>query len=72
MAMPKLPIEGGCRCGRVRYRLTEQPWLEAACHCRGCRRMTASAFSTTLVVPEGRYWFARGWKPRQPRSCHGP
>ena len=53
MAMPKLPIEGGCRCGRVRFRLTEQPWLEAACHCRGCQRMTASAFSTTLVVPEG-------------------
>jgi hypothetical protein len=53
MAMPKLPIEGGCRCGRVRFRLSEQPWLEAACHCRGCQRMTASAFSTTLVVPEG-------------------
>ena len=52
MAMPKLPIEGGCRCGRVRFRLSEQPWLEAACHCRGCQRMTASAFSTTLVVPE--------------------
>jgi hypothetical protein len=47
MAMPKLPIEGGCRCGRVRFRLAEQPWLEAACHCRGCQRMTASAFSTT-------------------------
>ena len=35
------------------FRLTEQPWLEAACHCRGCQRMTASAFSTTLVMPEG-------------------
>ena len=53
MAMPKLPIEGGCRCGRVRFRLTERPWLEAACHCRGCQRMTASAFSTTLVMPDG-------------------
>ena len=52
MAMPKLPIEGGCRCGRVRFRLTERPWLEAACHCRGCQRMTASAFSTTLVMPD--------------------
>ena len=35
MAMPKLPIEGGCRCGRVRFRLGERPWLEAVCHCRG-------------------------------------
>lgn len=49
--MPDLPIEGGCRCGRVRFRLSEAPWMETACHCRGCQRMTASAFSTTLVMP---------------------
>ena len=49
--MPDLPIEGGCRCGRVRFRLTEAPWMEAACHCRGCQRMTGSAFSTTLIMP---------------------
>lgn len=51
MPFPDLPIEGGCRCGRVRFRLTEAPWAETACHCRGCQRMTASAFSTTLVMP---------------------
>jgi len=49
--VPDLPIEGGCRCGRVRFRLTEAPWMEAACHCRGCQRMTGSAFSTTLIMP---------------------
>jgi len=49
--MPDLPIEGGCRCGRVRFRLTQAPWMEAACHCRGCQRMTGSAFSTTLIMP---------------------
>ena len=51
MAMPEFPVEGGCRCGRVRFRLTHAPWMETACHCRGCQRMTASAFSTTLVMP---------------------
>lgn len=50
--IPDLPIEGGCRCDRVRFRLSEAPWLESACHCRGCQRMTASAFSTTVTVPE--------------------
>jgi len=49
--VPDLPIEGGCRCGRVRYRLSQAPWMEAACHCRGCQRMTGSAFSTTLIMP---------------------
>ena len=53
MPIPHLPIEGGCRCGRVRFRLTEAPWMETVCHCRGCQRMTASAFSTTLIMPVG-------------------
>ena len=50
--MPKLPIEGGCRCTRLRFRLSEPPWMEMVCHCRGCQRMTGSAFSTTLIMPE--------------------
>lgn len=47
-----LPIEGGCRCGHVRFRLSAPPMMEAACHCIGCQRMTGSAFSTTIVMPE--------------------
>ena len=46
-----LPIEGGCLCGTLRFRVTEPPLLAAACHCRGCQQMTGSAFSTTLIVP---------------------
>ena len=26
--------------------------METVCHCRGCQRMTAGAFSTTLIMPE--------------------
>jgi len=51
MTTPDLPIEGGCRCGRLRFRVTKAPWMEAACHCLGCQRMTGSAFSTTLILP---------------------
>jgi len=50
-APPNLPWEGGCRCGRVRFRVGALPVMEMACHCRGCQRMTASAFSTTIMVP---------------------
>lgn len=43
--------EGSCRCGRVRFRINAEPLVTAVCHCRGCQKMTASAFSTTLTLP---------------------
>lgn len=47
----KLPWEGGCRCGRIRLRISSPPLLAAACHCSGCQKMTASAFSLSIAVP---------------------
>ncbi|NOU26648.1 MAG: GFA family protein [Polyangiaceae bacterium] len=46
-----LPREGGCRCGQVRIRITAPPLLSMACHCTGCQRMSASAFSLSLAIP---------------------
>ena len=46
-------IEGGCRCGRVRYRLNIQHLPKAyACHCRDCQTWSGSAFSLNFVLPE--------------------
>ena len=47
----KLPWEGGCRCGQVRIRISAPPLLTMACHCTGCQRMTASAFSLSVAIP---------------------
>lgn len=47
----KLPWDGGCRCGALRFEITQPPLIASVCHCRGCQRMSASAFSTTLVIP---------------------
>lgn len=44
-------VEGGCRCGQVRFRVSAPPLLTMACHCRGCQQMTASAFSLSAVYP---------------------
>ena len=56
----KLPWDGGCRCGAVRVRVTKPPLLAAACHCTGCQRMTASAFSLTLTLPADGFAVTRG------------
>lgn len=54
------PREGGCRCGKVRFRLTANPLVTGACHCRGCQRMSASAFSVTAIMPEGGFELIEG------------
>src|SRR5207302_5371071 len=42
--------EGGCACGRVRYRLTNTPLIVHACHCRDCQRLSGSAFATNIWI----------------------
>ena len=51
MSDANLPWEGGCRCGRVRLKISGRPLLTMACHCTGCQKMTASAYSLSVAVP---------------------
>ena len=57
---PNLPIEGGCRCGQVRFKVSAPPLLTMACHCTGCQRMTASAFSLSAAIPGEGFTVTRG------------
>lgn len=46
-------IEGGCRCGAVRYRVKADKLPNVyACHCRDCQTWSGSAFSLQAIVPE--------------------
>ena len=46
-------LEGGCRCGAVRYRLGIQTLPATyACHCRDCQTWTGSAFSQQFFLDE--------------------
>ena len=51
--MPNLSLlaEGGCRCGRVRLKITARPLITMACHCTGCRSMSSSAYSLSAAIP---------------------
>jgi hypothetical protein len=62
--------EGGCRCGQVRFRVTEAPLLTMACHCRGCQRMTGSAFSLSAAYPANGFEVTAG-EPAM-GGLHGP
>jgi hypothetical protein len=44
--------QGGCQCGRVRYRITTNPLFLVACHCTECQRQSGSAFGLSLIVPQ--------------------
>lgn len=40
---------GKCRCGQVQFEVSAEPLITMACHCTGCQRMTASAFSLSAL-----------------------
>lgn len=44
------PLEGGCLCGAVRYRVSEV-FDSGLCHCRTCQRQTGSAALAWAMVP---------------------
>jgi hypothetical protein len=53
-------LTGGCQCGQVRYRSTGEPLGLYVCHCRECRRQSASAFGLSLQVPAGGFSVTSG------------
>ncbi len=60
MSEPTLPAEGGCRCGKVRFKISQAPMVVLACHCRGCQRMASSAFSLTAIIPAAGFEVTQG------------
>jgi hypothetical protein len=50
----RIPIDGGCACGAVRYRLTSDPLFVHCCHCLNCQRQTGSAFVINVLIEADR------------------
>ena len=44
------PLEGGCTCRAVRYRMMSRPLFVHCCHCRWCQRETGTAFALNAMI----------------------
>ncbi len=51
-ATVKMPIDGGCLCGAVRFAIGAASKWSAHCHCSLCRRAHGAAFVTWLGCNE--------------------
>lgn len=49
-----LPLEGGCTCRAVRYRMTSEPLFVHCCHCRWCQRETGASFALNAMIETDR------------------
>ena len=48
------PLDGGCDCRTIRYRMQGAPLFVHCCHCRWCQRETGSAFVLNAMIEADR------------------
>ena len=63
-----LPLDGGCACRAVRYRMASPPLFVHCCHCRWCQRETGSAFALNAMIEADRVILLAG----VPEVVHTP
>ena len=70
------PIEGGCDCKFIRYRMTTPPLIVNCCHCLWCQRESGGAFVLNAMIEADRVQITTGNSPlfvRTPtHSCPNP
>lgn len=50
MKLPVFPVEGGCQCRAVRYRITASPLTVYACWCRDCQRASGTTHTMSMFM----------------------
>jgi hypothetical protein len=54
------PLEGGCACRAVRYRLLAAPMFVHCCHCTWCQRETGASFALNALIEADRVALLQG------------
>jgi hypothetical protein len=44
------PLEGGCDCRAIRYKLTATPLIVHCCHCRWCQRESGASYALNAMI----------------------
>lgn len=50
--MADAKFTGGCLCGAVRIRSSEQPYRVGLCHCLDCRKHHGALFAASAIFPQ--------------------
>jgi hypothetical protein len=54
------PLEGGCTCRAIRYRMISAPLFVHCCHCRWCQRETGASFALNAMIEADRVVVLKG------------
>jgi hypothetical protein len=69
MSLQEFPVEGGCQCGAVRYRLTAGPLSVYNCHCKDCQRFSGAGWSMSMIVVDDTFEVLSGNTERYDRKA---
>jgi hypothetical protein len=56
----EFPLEGGCTCRTVRYRMLTAPMFVHCCHCTWCQRETGASFALNAMIEADRVVLLQG------------
>lgn len=70
MSAPTRTHTGGCLCGAIRYRISQDPVRSGICHCRTCRKIASAASLPFSYFPAATFAVERG-EPRHYVSSPG-
>jgi len=54
------PLEGGCDCRTLRYRMETRPLFVHCCHCRWCQRGSGASFALNAMIESDRVTLLAG------------
>lgn len=60
MTEPFKPLDGGCLCGAVRFRVTAEPTDAGYCHCRMCQKNSGAPVVAWAALPHAAFAYTKG------------